>query len=78
VQALARVRPAAAAGSWVVVLAGLLFIAASIHVVLTPEHFDEGPHFGAFFLATAVLQFGLAYTLLLRPGSAVYREAAGA
>lgn len=75
-QAVAKARPAAApraVGSSV--LAGLLAAASSIHLVLTPEHLEEGPHFGAFFLAVAALQFGLAYALLLRPGPRVYRKA---
>ncbi|MCI0635973.1 MAG: hypothetical protein L0206_18965 [Actinobacteria bacterium] len=72
-QVVARVRPTAAPAWQTLVLTGLLVTAGSIHLILTPEHFEDGPQFGAFFLATAALQFALAYALLLRPGRRVYR-----
>ncbi|MGH2603982.1 MAG: hypothetical protein ACRDJ9_31935 [Dehalococcoidia bacterium] len=74
-QVAARVRPTAAPTWQTLILAGLLVTAGSIHLVLTPEHFEEGAHFGAFFLGTALFQFGLTYALLLRPGPGVYRTA---
>ncbi len=74
-QVAARVRPAAAPTWQTLVLAGLLVTVGSIHLVLTPEHFDEGAHFRLFFLGTAAFQFALAYALLLRPGPRVYRTA---
>jgi hypothetical protein len=75
VQVAAKVRPAATSTWHTLVLAGLLVTAGSIHLVLTPEHFEEGAHFGLFFLGTAAFQFVLAYALLLRPGPRVYRTA---
>lgn len=49
------------------VVAGLLAITAVIHAALTPEHLDEGWHFGAAFLVMTILQAALAIALLLRP-----------
>ena len=59
----------------IVALAALLAAAASIHLALTPTHFRESTLFGVTFLGIAVIQFGLAYALLLRPGARVFRVA---
>jgi hypothetical protein len=53
VQVVARVRLTAAPAWLTLVLTGLLVAAGSIHLILTPEHFEEGVHFGLFFLGTA-------------------------
>lgn len=47
--------------------------AAGVHLVLTPEHFREGLHFGLSFLATTAFQLWLAAALVLAPGPRVYR-----
>ena len=74
-QVAAKARPTVPSTWHTLALAGLLIAAGSIHLVLTPEHFEEGVQFGLFFLSTAAFQFGLAYAMLLRPGPRVYRTA---
>lgn len=56
-----------------VVVALLVAGAGSIHVLLTPEHFREGLHFGLFFLGASAFQVWLAWALVFRPGPVVYR-----
>ncbi|HXF72170.1 MAG TPA: hypothetical protein VNO79_06140 [Actinomycetota bacterium] len=51
----------------------LSLAAASIHLLLTPEHFEEGLQFGLFFLAATAFQYWLAIALLTRPGPPVFR-----
>ncbi|MGQ0668677.1 MAG: hypothetical protein ACT4PO_03210 [Actinomycetota bacterium] len=51
----------------------LVLAAANLHILLTPEHFREGPQFGLFFLAADIFQVWLAFALLLMPGPRVYR-----
>lgn len=48
-------------------------LAGAIHLALTGEHFEEGPLFGAAFLAMSIYQVVLAGLLLFRPGPLVYR-----
>lgn len=47
--------------------------AAALHTLLTPEHFEEGLHFGVFFTLASVYQWWLAFALVSRPGPLVYR-----
>lgn len=56
-----------------IVAAGLLLVAAGIHLVLTPEHFEEKLLYGVFFLAASVVQLALVGLLLLRPSPSIYR-----
>lgn len=51
----------------------LVAAAASVHLALTPEHFEEGIQFGLFFLAASAFQLWLAWALVRRPGPFVYR-----
>ncbi len=51
----------------------LVLGAANVHLLLTPEHFREGPQFGMFFLAAGLFQLWLVFALLLMPGTRVYR-----
>lgn len=63
-------RPSTAA----TILAGALVLAAAnVHLLLTPDHFREGPQFGVFFLAAGGFQLWLVFALLLMPGPRVYR-----
>jgi hypothetical protein len=64
------VRPSAAA---TFLTAALVLAAANVHLLLTPEHFSEGPQFGVFFLAATLFQLWLVFALLLMPGPRVYR-----
>lgn len=64
-------RPVPSAGNLVV--ATLVAVAAAVHSILTPEHFEEGVHFGLFFLGASAFQWWVAFALLLRPGAFVYR-----
>ncbi len=58
------------------VIGSLAWLAAAIHLVLTPEHFQERFVYGAFFLAASVFQILLGWFLLFRPGPRVYRAGA--
>jgi len=50
--------------------------AGAIHLVLTPEHFEEQTVYGIFFLVAALFQIALAQLLVLRPGPLVIRAGA--
>jgi len=54
---------------WVGALISL--VAASIHVLVTPEHFQEWWGYGVFFLVSAVLQAVFALVVIGRPSRAV-------
>lgn len=58
------------------VIGSLAWLVAAIHLVLTPEHFQERFVYGAFFLAASVFQILLGWFLLFRPGPRVYRAGA--
>lgn len=61
------------AGFWPrLVLAGALFTAGWIHLVLTPEHLGEAPILGVGFLLAAVAQLALAGLVMMRPSDLVY------
>jgi len=49
------------------VLALLLLLAASIHLILTPEHLDASPLLGAGFLAAGIAQLVLAAAVIVGP-----------
>jgi hypothetical protein len=53
--------------AWLYLLAGTSFVAAVIHAVVCPEHFQEYWAFGTFFLATAVAGMAYAVWVLARP-----------
>jgi hypothetical protein len=53
-----------------------LTAAGAIHLVLTPEHFEEQAVYGIFFLVAALFQIVLAQLLVLRPGPRVIRAGA--
>lgn len=55
------------------VVALLLLVAGTIHLVLTPEHFEEHVLYGVFFLGAAIVQVGLALALVVRPTICVFR-----
>lgn len=63
-----RASPVAAKGA-----AALLVVAAGIHLLLSPEHFEEHVLFGLFFLGAAAVQVALAGALLLRPAPWAFR-----
>ncbi len=56
-----------------VLLTVLVGGAGTVHLALTPEHFEEGLLFGVFFLAAGAFQLWLATALVRRPGPAVWR-----
>jgi hypothetical protein len=58
------------------VTGALTLTAAAIHLVLTPEHFDQQVAYGWFFLAAAAFQGALGWLLFARPGPRVYRAGA--
>jgi len=52
--------------NWMPAVAGrLTWVAAGIHLALTPEHFEERFVYGVFFLAASVFQLVLGWFLLL-------------
>ncbi len=54
--------------SWTAIQAAVFTLgAAAIHFAVLPQHFQEYPLFGLFFLLTALAQVGLAAALLLSP-----------
>jgi hypothetical protein len=54
------------------VLSLLLLIAASFHLLLLGEHADESPLLGLGFLASGLIQLGLASVVILRPHPLAY------
>jgi hypothetical protein len=54
----------------------LAWVAAGIHLVLTPEHFRERTVYGIFFLGASVFQVWLGWALLRRPSVRVFRVGA--
>lgn len=68
-----RGEPVGPSTSATILTAALVLAAANVHLLLTPEHFREGPQFGLFFLAADVFQLWLAFALLLLPGRRVFR-----
>lgn len=58
--------------NWMPAVAGrLAWVAAGIHLALTPEHFKESFVYGVFFLAASVFQLILGWLLLFRAGPKV-------
>jgi hypothetical protein len=55
------------ARGWVAATAWTSLGAGLIHLVVTPEHWDEAVLYGAFFLGTTIVQVGLAVALPVRP-----------
>src|SRR2546421_1608948 len=53
-------------------LALVLLIAASFHLLLLGEHAEESPLLGLGFLASGVIQLGLATVVVLHPQHAAY------
>ncbi|GAA2499376.1 hypothetical protein GCM10009858_42140 [Terrabacter carboxydivorans] len=70
VGALRRLRtsPAGAAAELRGLLAATLVGGAAIHVAVAPEHLEEWPAAGVFFIVLTVLQAGAAAALWRRPG----------
>lgn len=68
-----RSEPAGPSTTATILTAALVLAAANVHLLLTEEHFREGPEFGLFFLAASGFQIWLALALLSRPGPRVYR-----
>lgn len=64
---------ARAATRGVVAAAIVSALAGSIHLLLTPEHFEEGVLFGGAFVTMGLYQVALAGLLLTRPGPLAYR-----
>ena len=65
-------RPLAAPTRLPLALAALAFVAAWMHLVLTPEHFGESAILGAGFLLSAVVQLVLAALAVERPSERVW------
>ena len=81
--ALARERTRAAAStragqSWLWLLVSASVVAAIVHGAVAPEHFEESPLYGGFFLATTVAGLGYAVWVLTRPARWLYAAAVGA
>ena len=58
--------------SWRTIRAALFTLGAgAIHLAVMPQHFQEYPPFGVFFLLSALAQAGLAAALLFSPGRLV-------
>jgi hypothetical protein len=60
-------RRASRVGTRRLVLAGALFVAGWIHLLLVPEHLAESPLLGVGFLAAAAAQIALAAVVAWRP-----------
>ncbi len=67
----ARLRPSHSDQSRLV-LGLLLLIAASFHLLLLGEHAEESPLLGLGFLASGLIQLGLASVVILRPHPLAY------
>lgn len=52
---------------WLLAAAVASVAAAAVHVVVTPEHFEESALYGVFFVALSAGQLGYAVALLVRP-----------
>jgi hypothetical protein len=52
--------------SWLFVATAATVAAGLVHLALTPDHWEENPAYGAFFLVAGVAQLVLA-SLLIRP-----------
>jgi hypothetical protein len=50
-------------------------VAAIVHGAVAPEHFEESPIYGGFFLATTVAGLGYAVWVLSRPARWLYAAA---
>jgi len=55
---------------WLLVLATV--VAAVVHAMVAPEHFEESALYGGFFLATTVAGLGYAVWVLSRPTRTLY------
>lgn len=58
------------------VTALLVWVAAAIHLVLTPEHFEERTAYGVFFLVAVAFQLVIGWLLFRGPTSATLRAGA--
>jgi len=72
----ARLRPAHSHQSRLV-LGLLLLIAASFHLLLLGEHAEESPLLGLGFLASGLVQLGLATVVIVRPQPLAYYSVIG-
>jgi hypothetical protein len=68
---LSASRPAAWPGAVLYATAGLSLLAALIHMLVTPEHFEEWWGYGAFILACAIFQGVYAAVVLRWPARPV-------
>jgi hypothetical protein len=64
-------RPIVRGGGARLALAALLYVAAAIHLLLTPEHLAESTLLGLGFLAAALAQLALAALVVARPADLV-------
>ncbi|HNS00988.1 MAG TPA: hypothetical protein PKM78_01240 [Anaerolineae bacterium] len=55
--------------AWLYAAAGLSVAAGLLHLLVMPEHFEEWPGYGLFFLIVALAQLVYAVLLLRRPAS---------
>ncbi len=58
------------------IAAASLSAAGTIHLLLTPAHFEEQVLYGVFFVASAIIQLIVAQMLVLRPSANVVRAGA--
>ena len=61
-----------ARGRWLWLLVTASAVAAVVHAMVAPEHFEESPLYGGFFLATTVAGLGYAVWVLSRPARWLY------
>jgi hypothetical protein len=68
---LSASRPAAWPGAVLYAAAALSLLAALVHLLVTPEHFEEWWGYGAFFLVCAIFQGAYAAVVLRWPARPV-------
>jgi hypothetical protein len=69
-------KPAAVPAPALLVASAATAAAALVHLVVMPEHLGESLLYGAFFLATALVQGAFAWSLLLTPPALLLRVGA--
>lgn len=69
----ARARPAVVRSAWLATAVIASLLAAGVHVIVMPEHFDESAEYGAFFAVAATAQIGYALLVAWRPSHALLR-----
>ena len=60
---------------WLVLLVVATLVAAVVHAMVAPEHFQESSLYGGFFLFTTVAGLGYAVWVLTRPARWLYAAA---